>query len=198
PSLRYRGTAAYSVQAGTVGAVTESEQRRYLGEKASEIYRLRFKVIAPDGSRTYLVAGHGVRGERDDGNVAGPRIGFQFCRRIPAIEHRKAQIHQDDVGMFLPGSADAFGAVSGQDHPILLPFEAPAQHIATHLVVLNDEDLGDGRILGRAESSAQGRRIARRQSSAGRCFIAHVGSFAHSSFSSEGRGTRRRISATRS
>src|SRR5262245_27228909 len=38
-----------------------------------------------------------VRGEREDGDVAGDWIRFELARGLPAVEHGHARIHQDQI-----------------------------------------------------------------------------------------------------
>src|SRR6266699_1624626 len=69
-------------------------QRRH---QPLEFDRLGIELVAAGAKRLLALAGERVRGERDDRDVARLRVLLQSPRRLPAVDHRHFQIHQDDV-----------------------------------------------------------------------------------------------------
>ena len=63
-------------------------QRRILPSSRGSSTGLVSKSSQPAASAFSLIAGHGMRGERDHRNVLGLRRGLDPPRRLPAVEHR--------------------------------------------------------------------------------------------------------------
>ena len=78
-----------------------SSKRLDLLQEARKLHGLGVEVVATDGERLLAVLGHRVGGERDDGNGAGARIALDAPRRLPAVDHGQADVHQDQVWRLL-------------------------------------------------------------------------------------------------
>ena len=61
------------------------------------------------------LAGTVVRRQRDNGNVRRTLVVLQACRRFPAVNAGKTQVHQDHIGTALGGPADRVRAVARLD-----------------------------------------------------------------------------------
>ena len=86
------------------------------------------------------IAGHGVRRQRDDRDRLRCRIGFDLPGRFPAVEHRQAHVHENQVRGHGLGHLDALAAVHRHDDLVTLALETARQHVAVHLVVFDQED----------------------------------------------------------
>src|SRR5262245_20358893 len=83
-------------------------------------------------------------GKRDNGNCAGLRRGLDPARSLPAVEHRQAQIHKNEIGPFGCRHGDALRAVGG-DHDRVAGARQPAfQHVDVVVVILDVENLHAG------------------------------------------------------
>ena len=80
------------------------------------------KSSQPACMRLLAVAFHRMRGQRDHRNRLGRVIGLESARRLPAVHHRQAHVHQDEIGLLARRHVDAFLAVH-RDHDL----EAVAQ-----------------------------------------------------------------------
>src|SRR5215470_10625642 len=63
-----------------------------------ELDRLGIELVAAGGERLFPGSAERVRRERDDRDVARLRVGLEPPRRLPSVDHRHLQIHEDDVG----------------------------------------------------------------------------------------------------
>src|SRR5271169_2931925 len=86
-----------------------------LGEQTVEIDRFCLEFVAADGERLFAIASHRVRGQRDDRNVAGRGGGLQTPRRLPAVDLRQVEVHQNKVGTLGRRHRDAGGPIGGAD-----------------------------------------------------------------------------------
>src|ERR1051326_5814432 len=66
--------------------------------------------VAAHRSRLLPRVVEGVRGERENWNVLRGGVGLQLFRRLPAVEHRHARVHENDVGL------QRDGAVRSEEH----------------------------------------------------------------------------------
>src|SRR4029077_16974626 len=73
--------------------------------------------IASGIERALAVAGQGVAGQRNDGDVAGTGIVLEAPGRFPAVEAGQREIHDDDVGTQLEGLVEGLVAILGLLHP---------------------------------------------------------------------------------
>src|SRR5215471_1687944 len=78
-----------------------------VGENASkdcdqpiEFDRLGVELVASRRERLFALTGERMRGQGDDGDVAGLRTALEPPRGLPAIDIGHFEIHQDDVGTF--------------------------------------------------------------------------------------------------
>src|SRR5262249_57392112 len=87
------------------------------------------------------VAGDGVGGQGDHRDGPGGGIGAELARRLPAVQHGEAHVHEDERGRLRTGLLDALPAVH-RHHDLVAPLDEPArEHVTVHLVVLDEEDL---------------------------------------------------------
>ena len=70
------------------------------------------------------------------------RVRLELARRFPAVDAGQAHVHQDQRRRLRPGHGHALLAVDGDDHLVAPPRQAARQHVAVHLVVLDEQDLG--------------------------------------------------------
>src|SRR6516164_4383613 len=111
-----------------------------LGQQAVELDGLGVEIVAAGGERLLAVAGHRVCAERDDRNVARRRIGLEAARRLPAVDLRQIEIHQDQVGPLGGSRRDPGGAIPGAENFIAAEdIEPQLQHVEIILVVLDIE-----------------------------------------------------------
>jgi hypothetical protein len=125
-----------------VAALSFGERPCDFCQQAIELEWLSVTVIATRGQRLLAIAHHGVGGEGDDGNVARCRIGLKSSRRLPTVNYRKVQIHENYIGPLGDRLGDPFGSVHRGDH--LVPaerFETQRQRIQIVVIVLNIEKL---------------------------------------------------------
>ena len=61
-------------------------------------------------------------------------------RRLPAVQHRQAEVHQHQVRPLAPRGLDPLRAVRGDDHLEAVPPEPPDEHVDVVLVVLDVEN----------------------------------------------------------
>src|ERR1700751_4553120 len=84
-----------------------------------------------------------VRGERDDRNVARLWIVLQSSRRLPAVDHRHFEIHQDDVGALAQRHRTALLAIWRRHNvEIAQQLEPHLEHVDVVVVVLDVEYFG--------------------------------------------------------
>ena len=68
------------------------------------------------------------------------RIGLHPARRLPAVEHRQAHVHQDQVGLLGRRHGHALAAVDRDHHLEAVAREAARQHVPVHLVVFDQKN----------------------------------------------------------
>ena len=96
------------------------------------------------------------------------RLGLEPPRRLPAVEHRQAHVHQDEVGPLRRRHARRPAAPSTAISDLVALAREPArEHVAVHLVVLDQQDLGHARFSCRRSRVAD--RLAGRRALARRC-----------------------------
>ena len=87
---------------------------------------------------------HRMRRQRDDGNRRSRRLGAYEARDLAAIHVRQADIHQDQVRLLGGRGGGAGRAVECHDDIEAALGQAPAQHVAIHLVVFDQKDFRHG------------------------------------------------------
>src|SRR5262245_16016282 len=78
--------------------------------------RLGVELVASRRERLFALTGERMRGQRDDGDVAGLRTALEPPRGLPAIDIGHFEIHQDDVGTFAERHRAAPLAVLRRQH----------------------------------------------------------------------------------
>jgi hypothetical protein len=97
-------------------------------------------VVAAGCQRLGAVARHGVGGKGDDRDGAGALVLLEQAGGLPAVEHRQAEVGQDQVGQVLARGLDASSAVAGHQDLEAAPLEAVLEHADVVVVVLDVED----------------------------------------------------------
>ncbi len=111
-----------------------------------------------------------MRGQRDDGDMARLARRLQAPRRLPAVQDRQAQVHEDECRQLAPRRVDPLRAVAGDHHLVALAPQPAGQHEDVVLVVLDIEYLRHSRglpALGVARPACRatsGRSVASRSS----------------------------------
>src|SRR5258707_9518674 len=111
-------------------------------EQPGEIEGLGVEVVAPRRHRLLPVARHGVRGQRDHRDRAGLGGRLDPAGRLPAVQARQAHVHQDEGGRLRARHRHPLLAVDRDGDLVAAPGEPTGEHVAVHLVVLDEEDLG--------------------------------------------------------
>ena len=73
--------------------------------------------------------------------IAWCGVGLDAPGRLPAVHHRQAHVHQDEVGLLARGHLHALCAVDRDDDLEAVAHQPPRQHVAVHLVVFDQQDL---------------------------------------------------------
>jgi hypothetical protein len=74
------------------------------------------------------------------------RVALEASRRLPAVQDRKAEVHQNQIGRRSAGDGEALLAVRGHDDLETGPLEAALEHGNVVLVVLDIQDLSRKRL----------------------------------------------------
>src|SRR6516165_9018861 len=115
-------------------------QRR---DQPLEFDRLGVELVASGAKRLLALAGERVRGERNDRDAAGLWIVLQSSRRLPAVDYRHFEIHQDDVGALAQRHRAALFAVRRRYNlELAQELEPHLEHVDVVLVVLDVEYFG--------------------------------------------------------
>src|SRR5262245_28923132 len=100
---------------------------------------LRHVAIAAGRSRPFLIASHGERADRDYGRARHSRQSLDPARTLIAVEHRKLNVHQHEIGMIGFGFGDALGAGRGLDDLVAGALQRKTRDLPQVLLVLDDE-----------------------------------------------------------
>ena len=84
----------------------------------------------------FLAAG----GENQDGNIAGSRTRLELPANLQALDHRKHQVQDDQVGQQCLGPSQTILSIRGVLHLVPLFLEVVHQQFAEGTLVFNDED----------------------------------------------------------
>src|SRR5260370_39159967 len=127
-------------QSVSLGGPTTPPQRR---DQPLEFDRLGIELVASGAKRLLAFPGERVRGERDDRDVAGLRVVLEPPRRLPAVDHRHFQIHQDDVRALAQRQRTALLAVRRRHNlEIAQQLEPHLEHVDVVVVILDVEHFG--------------------------------------------------------
>src|SRR5262249_5413426 len=114
-----------------------------LCDQPLEFDRLGIELVAAGGERLFAGAGECMRGERDDRDVAGLRIVLEPPRRLPAVDHRHLQIHQNDVGALGERHRAALLSVlRGHNLEVVQQLQPHLEHVDIVVVVLDVQHFG--------------------------------------------------------
>ena len=89
-----------------------------------------------------LVAGHGMRGHGDDGQVLEPRIPADDPRGGVAVHHRHLDIHQHGIVAIGLHRIQGFLPVAGQGHDHARTGKDFHRDLLVELVVFNEQNPG--------------------------------------------------------
>jgi len=98
----------------------------------------------------------------DDGRFAGLFVVLEQLGGVESVHVGQADVHQDDVGVLLPGRFNPLAAGGHGDHLVPLSLEAPGEHIEDHGVVIDDQNAGHQQGTRRDVSQASGWGVSRR------------------------------------
>src|SRR5215510_1287212 len=108
-----------------------------------EFDRLGVELVASRRERLFALTGERMRGQGDDGDVAGLRTALEPPRRLPAIDIGHFEIHQDDVGTFAERHRAAPLAVLRRQHlEIAEQLESHLEHEDVVVVVFHVKYFG--------------------------------------------------------
>src|SRR5436190_963349 len=68
------------------------QQGLHLSKETRQIDGLRVEIIAARGKGPFLVGGHGVRGQGNEGHRLGGVCGLDLLRGLPAVDHGKTHV----------------------------------------------------------------------------------------------------------
>src|SRR5918911_3171857 len=122
-------------------SATRAQQRLDLLEQAWELNRFGVVVVAAGRQRFVAIARHGVRRQGDDRNRARLRRRLELPGRLPAVQDGQAHVHQDQVGCLGAGEVHPLLPVNGDDNLVAAPLQPTREHVAVHLIVLDQQEL---------------------------------------------------------
>lgn len=118
----------------------------FSGEEATEqvyepveVYGLGEICVAAGGERLSAIFGLMVRGERDDQHVAHRVVLTDAARGFDAVNEGKADVHEDDVGVFTERRLDALLAVHRFDDAEATVLQFETHERARVLIVFHDQ-----------------------------------------------------------
>src|SRR5262249_42753743 len=111
-----------------------------LSEQLARTERLGDVTVAAGRTRLGLISAQGVGGDGDDGSATQGRIALDAARRLVAVDHRKVDVHQDQIGPFLLCQLDALLPVRGLDQLIAGAAQKVTQDGAVVLLVFDNKD----------------------------------------------------------
>src|SRR4029077_3505490 len=126
--FRKRGPSALGQKFANFGE--DHARAEWLGEIA----------VASSGKCLRIVAGHRIRGDGDDGNMAQVRVSLDSTRGFIAIDDRKLNIHENEVGSLFRRHGDAFFAVDRLQHFEAGIGEQIVEDTPIVLGILDDQD----------------------------------------------------------
>src|SRR6516225_12120341 len=90
--------------------------RRRIVTSRSNSIRLGVELVASRRERLFALTGERMRGQRDDGDVAGLRTALEPPRGLPAIDIGHFEVHQDNVWPLDSGHLASFLAILRREH----------------------------------------------------------------------------------
>src|SRR5262249_12350833 len=99
PKWRSSGSSRRSEEPGRQGSTRLLQQRSDLLDQLLELNRLGLEVVAAGGERLVAALLRNVGGHDDDGDTLRFRLVLQAARRLPAVQPRKPQVHDDEIGL---------------------------------------------------------------------------------------------------
>src|SRR5215831_6896455 len=131
------------VELATRASFASGEHPPQRRDQPLEFDRLGVELVASGAKRLLALAGERVRGERNDRDAARLWIVLQSSRRLPAVDYRHFEIHQDDVGALAQRHRAALLAVRRRYNlEIAQELEPHLEHVDVVLVVLDVQYFG--------------------------------------------------------
>src|SRR5262245_34090140 len=117
--------------------------RRTVATSRSNSTGLVSNSLHPAASALFALAGERMRGEGDDGDLAGLRIALEPSRSFPAVDHGHFEVHQDDVWLLGCGHLAALLAILRRQHlEIAEQLEPHLEHEDIVVVVFDVKHFG--------------------------------------------------------
>src|SRR5512144_2398745 len=138
-----------------------------LREQPRVLDGFRVEVVAARLARLLAVSRHRMGGERDDGNLTGGRIALENPCRLPPVEDGQAHVHQNEVRGVAARERDPLLSLHRHDDLVAAADETAREHVAVHLVVLDEEDFRHRDPYATASVRREARIPARRSRSIG-------------------------------
>src|SRR5215217_1278313 len=137
------GTASTNPIRSARRFITASAQELVdLGEQLTRAERLCNIAVAARRARLGLVAREGIRGDRDDRDVAELGLGFDLAGGLIAVHDGKLDVHKNEVGLVAGRHGDALCSVSRLDQVVADALHEVADDLPVILGVLDHEDAG--------------------------------------------------------
>src|SRR5688572_16022566 len=162
----WSSTMRMRVRGDPSAAIALPEELLHLAHHGFRLAGLGEVAVAAHLHRLLTVRRERVRGERDDRDMLGVGVALEYLGRLPAIDDRDGDIHQDQVGLFGACLGDAFLAIERLHDPIPEVLQDGGINDAVVFVVLNEKHrLG---VVGHASPQTEIDRSGKGEPSAGR------------------------------
>jgi hypothetical protein len=108
-------------------------------QQALEFDRLGIELVAASLQSAVAIRLQrmGCQGDDRDHPAVPARLYSPGC--LPSIHDREAEIHEDEVRVVTQSPFTTFGPVHRYHHSVPAAFQPPAQHIAIHFVVFDQQ-----------------------------------------------------------
>jgi hypothetical protein len=97
-------------------------------------------VIAASGTSFLLISLHSEGAHRDNGRRRKFRVGLDLLRGLIAVEHRKLDVHQDEIGQVGLRFGHPLPPIGSFNHVVARAGQQDAKDTAQVLLVLHDEN----------------------------------------------------------
>src|SRR5262245_53541826 len=115
------------------------QERGNLGDERVWVDRLLDIAVAAGSERLFAVAGHRVRGDGYDGNVASRGIRPKCSRHRVAIHPRQLNVEQDEIKSLSGGQLDSRSAVGRVDHSAAMLLQEKRGEVTVLFIIFNEQ-----------------------------------------------------------